>query len=212
MLGKRVRTVGILHPHDLPDVVHHDSRIREVVGQACNLGQLVMEDRGVENKIACGQLLEAGAELGVAHDPGRRRMWDVPPDRRISVLHGALTEAAQSVRCGRKRPIQQLGDCIAKSEIRVADDRGGDTTWTVLAGGADRRDSIRELDLAYWPEHLRAVWPMHGHALHVYGRNNVVPSLDVLGVVLEHVVAVAPVAKMMMRVYDRELWLQDGAV
>src|ERR1700733_10549555 len=159
----------------------------------------------LEAETELGKLGETLAEPWLAH----QMRWDDAgcefADGIASVPRDAVANAAKPSATDSEFGLQHIAHARSDSEIRVADDRLGDTARAVIAGRTHRRDAVDELDLAQRRHLARTVLAVHRLALEEDRGDDVVAAADVCQQVGQEVLAaVRCVPEMMVWIDDRQ--------
>ena len=126
----------------------------------------------------------------------------------VRIPGGSVPDAAKARARGHVR-IQHLTHRCAKREVRETHDRRAHAAGSVPAARAHGGDAVDELGLAHRPHRRRTVRPVHRPALHEDRRHDIVAAARIRQQFVQQVAAFGVVPKMVVRVADRQLGLED---
>src|SRR5207237_2307306 len=145
------------------------------------------------------QPLEAAAEVRVIHQPWRRYIGRCADDRRI--VRGDLANATKPAVSGGDLSFKHRID-IGQPQIGKADDAGANLGLAAapIALLGNRPDELAFADRAHF---LGTAGAMARAALDEYGRDDVVPRVDVGQQFVEQITTARVIPEMMVRIDDR---------
>ena len=124
------------------------------------------------------------------------------------MARGDLSNAAEATSRGCDVRLQHRVDTFTGTKIDVPDDRGADT-GAGLAPLRLRCDGRDEFRLANGAHLLGSGRPIGPEALKEHGGNDIVASVHIGQQLVQVVLAARPIPQVMMRIYDRQIRIQD---
>ena len=155
-------------------MVDDDLRVREGAGQVYEVIQLGLEKPGIKGQAQGRQLGKALAEPSVPVEAGGASRQG-PQDRRVCVRRGGVAYASEP-RAGRHVRLEYAAGRGAQGQVNMTHDRRAGPDITVDPARRHGGDAIDELGLAHGPEGRLGAAPVHGAALHVDRRHDLVPA------------------------------------
>ena len=120
-----------------------------------------------------------------------------------------MADAAEAPVAGGDLGAQHILHGGAQGQVREAHDAGAGPRLPVTPRRAHRRSAVDELDLAYRGLRRRPAGPVHRGAFHEHRRADIVPAAGVLQQFVQQVAVEGVVPKVMVRIDDRQVRLQD---
>ena len=200
-------------------MVEDDRRVRKRLRQVSQLRDLRVVNPALERQPVGAQVRVAAPEGGI-EEKVRHHGWSVGGARGHGSIrqHARLrprptmTDAAEALRACRDLGLEHRRDAVAQPQICRTDDAGGGAQIAISPAGALCRDALYELGFADNPELFGTVGTIHRPALDEHRLTHVVP-FGVRDELREKVPlrrAVRCIPEMVMRVDDRQLWLERG--
>ena len=128
--------------------------------------------------------------------------------------HG-MPDAAKPVRAGGLQRLQYRLDPVRQLQIGMADDRRGGPARAIRSAGTRGGQPLDKLDLADRAQLHGSGRPVHRTRFDEDRRANVMAAIDIGDQFVQQIALVgdacgAKVPEVMVRIADRDLWLQRG--
>src|SRR5437870_2221507 len=211
---------GVLsNPNRSAEMVEDDRRVRKRLRQISQLRDLRVVHPALERQPVGAQVRVTAPKDGVKEQVWHHG-WSIGSARRHGSIRqharlrprSTVTDAAEALRACGDLGLEHGRDAVAQPQICRTDNACGGAQIAISPAGALCRDTLYELGLADNPEVFGAVGTIHRPALDEHRLTHVVP-FGVRDELREKVPlrgAVSYVPEMMMRVDDRQLWLERG--